>query len=147
MSRRLVALVAVVAAAGAVSPAVAAPAAKKASGSYQATAAAPDPTPFTGETGGNCSPTLDQAKHEQEIGIPAAGTLQVDLSGFAGDWDLALLNSKGQKIADSAQDMVSEAPDKPEKIKVKIKAKGTYTIRACNFAGGPTANVKWVHTY
>jgi len=107
----------------------------------------PDPTPFTGETGGNCRPTIEQAGHEKEITLPAPGTLQVDLTGFQGDWDLAVLNSKGQVLGDSAQDMTSEPVDRPEKVKLKIKSKGTYTIRACNFAGGPTAKVKWVHTY
>ena len=144
MSRRSVAFVAIVAAAGIAAPALAAP--KTVSGKYPATTTAADPTPFATDAG-NCMPALAQAKHEQKINLPAPGTLVVDLSGFQGDWDLAVLNSKGQKLGDSAQDVASEPIDKPEKVKLKIKSKGTYIIRACNFAGGPTANVNWVHTY
>jgi hypothetical protein len=112
--------------------------------SYQATASTPDPTPITGETGGNCSPTLDTAKHEAPFAIPYAGTITVDLNGFQGDWALALLDSKGEKIADHDND-VSESIDAPSKIVYKFKKKTTITVRACNFAGGPTANVSIVY--
>jgi hypothetical protein len=86
------------------------------------------------------APTLDQAKHEAPFEMPWAGTLQVDLNGFQGDWALAILDSKGAKIADHDND-VSEPIDTPSKIVIKVKKKTALTIRACNFAGGPTATV------
>lgn len=147
MSRRLALTLSIAGlVAAAVSPALAAPKPKTMSGSYDATAAVPDPTPFTGQTGGNCRPTLAQAKHEKAIDLPTAGTFKVDLNGFVGDWALAVLNSKGQVLADS-DNALGTAPDSPEKVQIKIKAKGKYTIRACNFSGGPTAKVKWLFTY
>lgn len=147
MSRRLAVTLAVAGLVGAaVAPAVAAPSNNRpSSGSYQATAPVPDPTPFTGQTGGNCMPTIAQAKHEKTVDLPGPGNFQVDLNGFQGDWALAVLNSKGQKLGDSDQS-TSEPIDRPEKVKLKIKSKGKYTIRACNFAGGPNANVKWQFT-
>ena len=131
-----------VAAAGTFAPALAAPAKPKPiKKSYTATTSTPDPTPITGETGGNCSPTLDTAKHETPFTMPWAGTLQVDLTKFQGDWALAVLNSKGDKIADHDNDATSEAVDAPSQIVLKFKKKTDLIIRACNFAGGPTAQV------
>ena len=145
MHRTAIPIVAFAAVAAAVLPASAAP--KTISGTYTATAPAPDPTPFTGQTGGNCRPTLDQAKHEQEVALPAAGLWNVELGGYTGDWALAILDPKGTVLADSDNDISTVAEMAPEKIKYKIKKAGTYAIRGCNFAGGPTATVKWTFTY
>ena len=130
-----------VAAAGTFAPALAAPAKPKPiKKSYTATTATPDPTPITGETGGNCSPLLDTAKHEAPFTMPWAGTLKVDLNQFQGDWALAITDTKGNKLADHDND-VSEPIDTPSTITLKVKKKTDLIIRACNFAGGPTANV------
>ena len=149
MSRRILLTLSVVSmTAFAVSPALAAKT-KTISGSYQATTTAADPTPFVTSlagTGGACEPNLEQAMHEKEISLPAAGTWKVELNGFQGDWALAVLNSKGQVLQAQDQD-VTQPIDTPHKITQKIKTKGTYTIRACNFSGGLTANVKWSFTY
>lgn len=145
MYRTLLLVTATAATAALAVPALAAP--KTMSDTYTATAAVPDPTPFTGQTGGNCSPTLAQAKHEKVVKLPAPGTWTVDLNGFQGDWALAILDKKGSKLADSDNDIANVASFPPEKIKFKIKKAGDYTIRACNFAGGPTATVKWSFTY
>jgi hypothetical protein len=134
-----------VAAAGTLAPAVAAPKPKPISKSYTATTATPDPTPITGETGGNCSPTLDTAKHEEPFTMPWAGTLKVDLTGFQGDWALAITDSKGKKLADHDND-VTEPIDTPSQIILKVKKKTDLIIRACNFAGGPTAQVDLLAT-
>jgi hypothetical protein len=137
----LTAMVAV-AAAGTLAPAVAAPQPKPVKHSYEATAPVPDPTPFTGQTGGNCSPTLDDAKHEEPFKMPFAGTLTVDLTGFQGDWALAVLDAKGEKLADHDNDVLAgEAVDAPSQIILKVKKPTELIIRACNFAGGPTAQV------
>lgn len=130
-----------VVAAGSLAPALAAP--KKPAPvkkTYTATAVTPDPTPISGQTGGNCSPQLDSAKHEAPFAVPFPGTLKVDLNGFQGDWALAILDDKGAKIADHDND-AGTALDEPSTITIKLKKKTTVTIRACNFAGGPTATV------
>jgi hypothetical protein len=128
-----------VVAAGALAPALAAPP-KPVKKSYTATTTTPDPTPISGRTGGNCSPTLDSAKHEEPFTMPYAGTLKVDLTGFQGDWALAITDTKGKKLADHDND-VSEPIDTPSQIVLKLKKKTDLIIRACNFAGGPTAKV------
>ena len=145
MKRTALLLVPAVAVGAMAATATAAPKPKPISKKYQATAATPDPTPISGATGGNCSPSIDQAKHEAPFEMPWAGTLQVDLNGFQGDWALAILDSKGDKIADHDND-VSEPIDTPSKIVLKLKKKTALTIRACNFAGGPTATVTLLAT-
>ena len=131
---------------GALSPALAAPAKPKpVKKEYVATAFPPDPS-HVAITEGICNTTNPTSQHNEEFKVPFAGTLVVDMSGFQGDWDLALYSDKGSLMASSAQDMTAD-PQSPEKMTIKLKKKGAKVfIRACNFAGGPTANVKYVHT-
>jgi hypothetical protein len=130
---------------GALSPALAAPKPKPVTKEYVATAFPPDPS-HVAITEGICNTTNPTSQHNEEFKVPFAGTLVVDMSGFQGDWDLALYNDKGALVASSAQDLTAD-PQSPEKMSVKLKKKGAKVfIRACNFAGGPTANVKYVHT-
>lgn len=132
-----------VAAAGTLAPAVAAPKAKPVSKEYTATA--PTPDPVNPLVNGNCNPSLPGSFHEEPFTVPFPGTLKVDLTGFQGDWALAVLKN-GQSLADSDQS-VGEPLDRPEMVTLKLKKKGDkLVIRACNFAGGPTGNVKYVHT-
>lgn len=112
---------------------------------YKATAGVPDPSPFaTGE--GICRTQLEQATHVHEFKAPEAGTLEVLLNGFQGDWALSVRNDKDQTLGDSDQS-TSEPLDRPEKVKVKLKKATGIRIVACNFAGGPEATVKYTFTY
>jgi hypothetical protein len=139
----LAASLAVVLAAGSLAPALAAPAKKPVTKEYTATAFPPDPSHITGR--GICNTVNPAAQHNEPFTVPFVGTLVVDLSGFQGDWDLALYNGS-QLVASSAQQL-EEPIDKPEKMTVKLKKVGQkLSIRACNFSGGPTAKVKYVHT-
>ncbi len=119
---------------------------------YEASAFPPDPTPILGANnpanpnGANCNGTVPQAQHLTPFKVPAAGTIEIWLTGFQGDWALGLRNKAGKNLADSDQD-ITEAPDRPEHIKFKIKSPTTVTIAACNFLGGPTATVKYVFTF
>lgn len=143
-TRTLVAASAVVVlATGAVAPAVAAPP-KPVSKSYTATAFPPDPSHIA-LTEGICNTTNPASQHNEPFTVPFAGTLVVDMSGFLGDWDLALYN--GRTLVASSAQQIEEPINKPEKMTVKLKKAGQkLSIRACNFSGGPTANVKYVHT-
>ncbi len=136
----LVGVTSLLALAGSMTPAMAKP--KPIVKSYQASAPTPDPTPVTGETGGNCHPTLPSAMDNHDVVIPYASTLVIDLNGFQGDWALGLFDADGEEIATDDQD-VTEAPDTPAHIEARFKKKTSVTIRACNFSGGPTANVTY----
>ncbi len=143
----LAASLVVVLAAGSLAPAVAAPAKRKpkpVSKEYTATAFPPDPSHIA-ITDGICNTTNPASQHNEAFTVPFAGTLKVDMKGFQGDWDLALY-SGSTLVASSAQGL-TDPIDRPESITVKLKKKGQkLSIRACNFSGGPTANVKYVHT-
>ncbi len=130
---------------GSLAPALAAPAKPKpVSKEYTATAFPPDPS-HIGVTSGICNTTNPASQHNEPFTVPFAGTLVIDMNGFQGDWDLALYRGS-TLIAQSAQS-TEQDPQTPEKITVKLKKVGDkLSIRACNFAGGPTAHVKYVHT-
>ncbi len=136
-----------VAAVGSLSPAMAKP--KPITKSYTATTTSPDPTPFAPAPvgDGTCSPKLAGAKHETPFTIPYAGSLVVDLTGFQGDWALGVFDSDGSPLATSDQgDNPTDLPNRPEHVDLGFKKKGqVVTIRACNFSGGLTANVKYVY--
>ena len=126
-----------VAAAGTLTPAVAGP--KPITKTYTATAPTPDPTPIAGDI---CDPLLPGAKHEEKFTVPAAGVLKVDLVHQI-DWALALLDDKGNRLAESdGSDLTAK-----EAMQVKFKRKTNVIIRACNFAGGPTATVTYTFTF
>ena len=141
----LCASLSVVVAAGALSPALAAPAKPKpVSKSYVATAFPPDPS-HVALTEGICNTTNPTSQHNEPFTVPFPGVIKIDMTGFQGDWDLAVY-AGASLLASSAQGL-TDPINRPESITLKLKKKGQkIQIRACNFSGGPTANVKYVHT-
>ena len=98
-----------------------------------------------GVTSGICNTTIPASQHNEPFTVPFPGTIKVDMTGFQGDWDLAIYQG-GSLVAQSAQE-ASDPVDRPESITLKLKKTGAkIQIRGCNFSGGPTANVKYVHT-
>lgn len=122
-----VALVSVAAA-----PSLAAP--KTTSGSYQA-AAVPDPSP---NGTGTCKSTIPGGQQKDELKLPAAGKLTVEMTGFQGDWDLCLYD--GDKLVGSSAGFVEATK---ETVSYKAKRAMTVVIGAANVGGGPTAQVSW----
>ena len=150
------ALVAVVAA-GAYAPSSAAPPKPKPkpiTESYEVTGL---PVPASGrdatDTASSClNPMFEGISiTTKEIKTVGAGTLAVELTGFVGDWDIAVLNDKGEQIA--AGDNAAATGTSPstgdivERANVKFKKAATIRISVCNFAGGPTASAKYTYTY
>ena len=140
MSRRAISLLTLGLAAVLTAPSYAAPP-KPMSETYDATAPVPDPTPAANGDD-TCTHMLPMSKHEKKVTLPSAGTLKVELVEQTLDWAIAVRNSKGQKLGSAD----GGTPEVKEKMSVKIKTKGSYTIDACNFAGGPTAKVKYTFT-
>ena len=129
-----------VAAVGSVAPAMAGP--KSVTKSYTATAFPPSPTNVQL---GVCNGDVPGSNFDETFKAPFKGKLQVDLSGFQGDWDMALVQD-GANSAESAQDATAD-PQTPEHIEgYKLKKGEEVIIRTCNFAGGPTANVEVLAT-
>ena len=147
MRTAILVLAAAVASATAVSPAVAAPK-KPITKTYTANAPAPDPTNAASEKYTVCAQVVPQSFDKQEFKAPAAGKLAVEVSGIIGDWDLLVMDAAGNEVSSSGSGGYG-TPTTPstESVKVKIKKKGSYFIVACNWAGAPTATVKYTFTY
>jgi hypothetical protein len=142
MSRTVVLTAAVLAAATAAAPmAVANP--KPMEKTYTATAPLPDPTNFVGGDYSVCAQHVPQSFHIEEVKLPAAGALKVTMpaDGYQGDWDLLLMDAKDSELAYSGG-----LPGVDEVAAVKVKKATTVKIVACNWAGGPTAEVHYVYT-
>ncbi|MCA1823490.1 MAG: PPC domain-containing protein [Mycobacteriales bacterium] len=131
-----------------VSPAVAKkkPKPKPISGSYQAMAL-PDPgNEVSGTLCRGVSPTA-WGEHLHDFKAPAAGVLDVTLTGYSGDWDLAIRDPDGDNAGESGSGQYPPVMGRDEQAVVKIKRAATYTIVACNWAGSPTATVKYTFTF
>ena len=141
MNRPAVLALAVLAVGTAVAPgALAAP--KPVSKTYTATAPMPDPSNFAGQGYSVCAQNVPQSFHLEEFKVPAAGTVKVVLTGFQGDWDLLLMDGKGNEMAYGG----AIEPGAPEIAQVKFKKAGEVQIVACNWAGGPTGEVTYTFT-
>jgi hypothetical protein len=128
-----------VAAAGTLTPALAAPAKKPITKTYSVGPLTPDPTPILGDI---CDPVSPTARHSEPFKVPAAGRLKVDIK-FTGDWALALRDKKGARLAESD----GASPETPESMDVKFKKATEVLIDSCNFAGAPTASVTYTFTF
>jgi hypothetical protein len=142
----------VVAAGAAGSPASAAASKKPISKTYAVTAPVPDPTNWAGQGGvagySVCAQRVPSSFQADTFKAPAAGKLKVTLSGFNGDWDLLIMDSKKSEVTAGGDSAVATpAAPATETATAKIKKAGTYTIVACNWAGGPTGSVSYTFTY
>lgn len=105
------------------------------------TDATPDPSGVAVGSDGHCSGLLPR---EAPIAFkaPAAGKLEVSISGFSGEWALQLRSDK---------DVVLAADDVPppsfETLSVKVKKPTTINVLPCNLAGTPDAVVQITFTY
>jgi hypothetical protein len=93
------------------------------------------------------------------IKTTGAGELVVELTGFAGDWDITVLDGDDEVVAEGAGTTTGgEVPvvgggngslgtDNTEKASVKLRKASTLKIAVCNYLGGQTANAKYTFTY
>ena len=114
-------------------------------GHYSVTAH-PDPTvEATDETGTSCANINPAAVDLHALKLPAKGVLHVVLDGTdptgALDWDLYLLDAKGNEIGGS------NSASSHEELFIPNLGKGKVTIKACNLAGAPSATVSYAFTY
>jgi hypothetical protein len=118
---------------------------KKVGGSYNVTAV-PDPTmDATAQAGMECFNVDPASVDNHPLALPGTGLLKIvldssDPTSNKMDWDLHLLDAKGDIISSSNGPTAHEEIDQPG-------ARGKVTIRACNIAGEPTATIKWTFTY
>ncbi len=106
------------------------------------------PLPNATEDIGHSCIAGQEGVHKTTISFktPGKGTLTVGIHDFDGDWDLYVLDSKGAMLGVSeASQLQGAAPE--ENVTVRLAAKKTYDIVACNFAGGPTASGHYKYVY
>ena len=109
---------------------------------YTANAPMADPSNWAGGPYSVCAQRVPGSFHTEEVKLPTAGTLKVELKGYQGDWDLLIMNAKKAEIGASGSGDVGA----PEITQVKLKKPDTVFIVACNWAGGPTGTVTYTFT-
>ena len=119
-------------------------------GSYTVTAV-PDPTiEATDEVSKGCMNIDPASVDNHAFAVPAAGTLHVILDsptpakgplGLGADWDLYILDAKGNVI-----DKSNGVSSHEETFDPFTKKQGI-TIKSCNLLGEPNATVTWTFTY
>ena len=94
-------------------------------------------------TGPPCSDgTMEGASRtSRTFKLPSAGTIEVTVTGFRGDWDTSIQNEAGAVLA------AGSGTDNKETLTLKTKKGMTLAIGVCNFLGGPSANAKYTFTY
>jgi len=145
-----------VVAAGALAPALAAPPKPKPIVEEWAMQHAPIPLPLAGIEGVDGTNSCTDPAFEgvsttfKTIKTKGAGTLEVTVTEFSGDWDITVMDDKGRVLATGGPTTTPTAlaeSGATEKAVVKTKKPMTLVIGTCNFLGGPTANGKLVFTY
>jgi len=103
-------------------------------------------------TGPACSDATVEgvSRTTRTLKAPSAGTLEVTVTEFRGDWDTSIQNEAGAVLAAGSGTNTGEtgslATDGTEKVVLKTKKPMTLNIAVCNFLGSPTAHVKYVFT-
>lgn len=145
-----------VVAGGALAPALAAPAKPKPITESYSMEHIPVPLPLVGEedvdgTNSCTDPAFEGiSTTTKTIKTKGAGTLQVDVTEFDGDWDITVLDDKGNVLgvgAGTSTPTALAASGVAEKLVVKTKKAMTLNIAVCNFLGSPTAEGKYTFTY
>lgn len=127
MSRRALLLLPCLVLAGAAAPAQAGPP-KPFSRTVAFVDRTPDPTAFfLGPE--HCMGRLP-AEQPVRVDVPAAGVVDIVISGFQGEWSLMVTNDKGVVLGTADADAPAT-----EKLTLKVKKAGRIAILPCNIAG------------
>ena len=134
-----------VAAACAASPALAAPKPKPISGSYAV--AIPVPFPMEASNGSHCADAPDGlSRDSRHMKLPAyVGKLDVQVSGFVGDWVIEIYDAKGKLLAYAASSDYTSGVRKTSYKKKKAPVEPV-TVMVCNYAGSANGTVAWTFT-
>ena len=101
----------------------------------------PDPTGYTaGSDADHCRGALPM-EAPIALKVPGAGTVEVSIGGFQGDWSLMITDSAGDTITGADVN-----PPEFESTSFKLKKAATVNIHPCNFAGSPQAQVTYKFT-
>jgi hypothetical protein len=96
--------------------------------------------------------TAGQNMDEHSLKVSGPGKLTVTVTGFSGDWDIAIMSSSGVGLTEGDGTVTPTSFSTPagpidEVAKYKAKMAMSLVIRVCNFLGTPTAHVKYTFVY
>jgi hypothetical protein len=102
----------------------------------------PTPDPSGGAVAGSdiCNGKVP-AEAGTSVTIAAPGKLKADITGFQGDWALAVRDKSGAFLTGD-----DENPPAMEALSFKVKKAGTYIVQACNLGGTPMASLHMAYT-
>jgi hypothetical protein len=110
--------------------------------------AVPYPNPAATQS---CDEVPAQAVNQRMLTVTGPGKLTVEVSGFTGDWDVAVFSSTGAFLSEgsgtAADDVPPNTDGKTEKLSYKSRKAQKLRVDVCNFLGSPNATVKLVYTY
>lgn len=110
---------------------------KKKKGNFSAE----NPVPFPGPDG--CLDSQEGAnKTTEEVKAPFTGILTVEMLNFEGDWDLFVTDKDGNELVSSTTSQLTGDPP-TEEVTVALKKGFVFQMVACNWLGGPSAEVEW----
>lgn len=133
--------VALLAAAGSLSPALASPTGGVVKGTWAASAT-PDPTGDSPAGGGKCAPTVPTARATKEFTVPGPGTLEMSLNNQL-DWSGDIRTKGDNEVVGDAD---GGSPTDVEVVSATFKKKTVVILGACNLEGEPSVNVTYTFT-
>jgi hypothetical protein len=85
----------------------------------------------------------------EPIKVTGPGKLSVKITGFTGDWDMAVLSSSGFALTEGGGTSTPNTDTNPgeETLKYKSKKAQALSLRVCNFLGTPQVTVTYTYTY
>lgn len=112
----------------------------------------PMPDPNTTSACSSQFLTAGQNVDDHSLKVSGPGKLTVTVTGFSGDWDIAVMSSSGVSLTESDSTGTPAPLSTPagaidEVAKYKPKKAMSLIIRVCNFLGTPTAHVKYTYVY
>lgn len=110
---------------------------KKKKGSFTAE----NPVPHPGPDGCLAAPE-SLSKTTESLKAPFSGLLTVTMENFEGDWDLFVTDADGNELISSVESQLTGAPA-TEEVSIPLKKGYEFAIVACNWVGGPSADVSW----
>jgi hypothetical protein len=105
----------------------------------------PNYSSHTGTTSPGCT-AGEEGVHKvtTALHVPGKGKLTADLSGFDGDWDLYVFDDAKNVIVGRSENVqVPDGAAQEENVTVVLKKMADLSIVACNWAGGPQAELHY----
>ena len=97
---------------------------------YIATAPIPNPS--------GCNGFVPNSMDAKAVTAKQSGMLYVQINGYTGNWDVAVIDQTGKRVAFAAT-----ANATSQSLQTEVSQGQTFTIQACNAGGTSSANVKY----